>query len=230
VATVARIPVRTFHKIHLWVGVIVGIQLLLWTGSGLFLTAYALDTVRGTTLRRDVAPVDLNRAGQVVAPSTVLTAPVERAELTTLLGKPVYVLTNADRRWLVDARTGLPRPISRDDALAIAREQVTLVEPLSATPVPDPPPLELRRPGGAWMVAAADGTHVYLDHAGSVMAVRTNLWRWYDFAFGLHILDPQGREDTHHPLLIGSAALALGSVISGIFLLWVRFRPKRRRV
>ena len=44
--------------------------------------------------------------------------------------------------------------------------------------------------------------------------MRTGLWRWFDFAWGLHILDPRGREDTHHPLLIASAALALLSAPS----------------
>jgi hypothetical protein len=113
------------------------------------------------------------------------------------------------------------------DAIAIAREAVTLVEPLRATRVPDPPPLELRRTGGAWMVAAADDTHVYIGTAGEVLAVRTRLWRWFDFAWGLHILDPRGREDTHHPLLIGSAALSLASVLSGIVLIVVHFRRRR---
>jgi hypothetical protein len=229
VATVGRIPVRTLHKIHLWVGVIVGIQLLLWAASGLFMTAWPIEQIRGTTLRREVPPVALTTLGSVVPPDAVLTSGVERAELTQLLGRPVYKLTAGDRSWLVDARTGKDWTISRDDALAIALAEVTLTPPLSVTAVSDPPPLELRRPGGAWMIGDAAETHVYIGKAGEVMAIRTSLWRWYDMFWGLHILDPQSREDTHHPILIASAALALGSVISGIFLLWVRFRPRKRR-
>jgi hypothetical protein len=118
--------------------------------------------------------------------------------------------------------------IGRAEALAIARQQVRLIPPLTATPVSDPPPLELRRPGGVWLVGDADGTHVYIGTAGEVLAVRTGLWRWFDFAWGLHILDPRGREDTHHPLLIASAALALLSVLSGFVLIWRRLRPRRR--
>jgi hypothetical protein len=87
----------------------------------------------------------------------------------------------------------------------------------------------LRRPGGAWVVGDAANTHVYIGKAGEVMAVRTDLWRWFDFAWGLHILDPKEREDTHHPILIASAALSVISVLSGFVLLWVRFRPRRRR-
>ncbi len=223
-----RNPVRTLHRIHLWVGVVVALQLLLWTASGLFMTSNAIETVRGTDLRRDVAPVDLRRAGAVLPPEAVLASRIESAELTMLLGRPVYRMTAGDRHWLIDARTGRDRPVTSDDALAIARRQVRLVEPLVATRVPDPPPLELRRPGGAWAVAAADGTRVYIGTAGEVMAIRTGLWRWHDFAWGLHIMDPAGREDTHHPLLIASALLSLGSVLSGIALIALRFRRRRR--
>lgn len=229
-----RFPVRLFHKIHLWIGLFVGIQLLLWTASGLFMTSNAIEEVRGTTLRRAVASVDLRSLGPVLPvsailpPEAILGSVIERAELTQVLGRPAYRLGTDGNTWLVDARTGLDWVIGRDDALAIARQQVTLVEPLTAVPVSDPPPLELRRPGGAWMVGDAKDAHVYIGKAGEVLAVRTNLWRWFDVAWGLHILDPVGREDTHHPFLIFSAALSLVSVFSGFVLLWVRFRLRRR--
>lgn len=224
-----RFPVRLFHKIHLWIGVVVGIQLLLWTASGLFMTAWPIEQIRGTTLRREVPPVALSTLGPVLPPEAVLTSAVERAELTELLGRPVYKLGAGEKSWLVDARTGKDWRIGREDALAIAAARVTLKPPLTAAPVSDPPPLELRRPGGAWVVGDAADTRVYIGQTGEVMAVRTGLWRWYDMFWGLHILDPQGREDTHHPILIASAALSLVSVVSGFVLLWVRFRPRRRR-
>jgi uncharacterized iron-regulated membrane protein len=225
---------RLIYTAHLWIGVIVGIQLLLWTASGLFMTSNAIEVVRGTTLRRTVAPLDLRALGPVLPPSAVLppeavlATPVERAELLQMLGKPAYKLIAGERSWLVDARTGREWVIDRADALAIAGQQVRLIPPLTATSVSDPPPLELRRPGGVWLVGDADGTHVYIGTAGEVLAVRTGLWRWFDFAWGLHILDPRGREDTHHPLLIASATLALLSVLSGFVLIWRRLRPRRR--
>ncbi len=220
---------RLIPLLHLWIAVIVGIQLLLWTASGLFMTSNAIELVRGTTLRRPVALAELRTLGPVLPPSAVPGARIERAELLQLLGRPAYKLSAGERSRLVDARTGRDWPIGRADALAIAREQVRLVEPLTAEPVADPPPFELRRPGGAWLVGDAGGTHVYIGTAGDVLAVRTELWRWFDFAWGLHILDPQGREDTHHPLLIASAALSLLSVLSGFVLIWRRLRPRLRR-
>jgi hypothetical protein len=43
--------------------------------------------------------------------------------------------------------------------------------------------------------------------------------------WGLHIMDMQSREDTHHPLLIGFAALAFTGTLMGTILLF-----RRRRV
>jgi hypothetical protein len=223
------------YTAHLWLGIVVAVQLLLWTGSGLFMTSNAIEEVRGTTLRREGPVADLRAAGPLLPPSAVLppeavlASPVESAELTMVLGRPAYRIVAGERRWLVDARTGRDWVISADDAVAIARAGVTLVEPLVARPVSDPPPLELRRPGGAWQVTAADDTRVYIGATGEVMAVRTRLWRWFDFAWGLHILDPIGREDTHHPVLIASAALALLSVVSGIVLAIRHFRRRARQ-
>ena len=58
-----------------------------------------------------------------------------------------------------------------------------------------------------------------------MLALRSRLWRAFDFMWGLHIMDLQGREDTHHPLLIGSAALALLTSLLGLVLLG---RPRRK--
>ena len=46
--------------------------------------------------------------------------------------------------------------------------------------------------------------------------------------WGLHIMDLQTREDTSHPILIGSAAIALLGSILGFVMLFTRRRRKRR--
>ena len=65
-----------------------------------------------------------------------------------------------------------------------------------------------------------DGTHVFIDaDSGALLAVRTAQWRWFDFMWGLHIMDLQTREDTHHPILIVMAAFAGIGTILGLVLL-----------
>ena len=92
----------------------------------------------------------------------------------------------------------------------------------------DQAPLDLRRPRPSWQATFADGTHLYLDaDTGEVLALRTGYWRAYDFMWGLHIMDPLGREDTSHWLLwlFGSAGLVTS--LFGSTLLFRRRRMKK---
>ena len=80
----------------------------------------------------------------------------------------------------------------------------------------------------AWGIRFADGARVYVDaESGAVLALRTRQWRWYDWMWGLHIMDLRGREDTSHPVLIAAAALALLATLIGLVLL--PFAARRRR-
>lgn len=223
---------RLLYKVHLWLGLVVALQLLLWTVSGLFMTAWPIETIHGDAVRRGVVVSDLRRFGALLPPAQIVAAsaqPVETVTLSTLLGAPVYRLQHGKDLWLVDARSGRPRPVTAADAQAVARAGTTLSGPATVTRLdPAHPPLELRRNVPGWRVIFADNTRVYVGAQGDILVIRTGLWRWYDFFWGLHILDPLGRDDFHHPLLIASAALALVSVLSGIILLIVYFRRKRR--
>jgi len=93
----------------------------------------------------------------------------------------------------------------------------------------DHPPLDLRRPVAAWQVTMSDGTHFYVDAgSGDIVAKRTGWWRFYDFMWGLHIMDPGGREDTHNPWIIASGVAALVSTILAIILLPMVTRRRRK--
>jgi hypothetical protein len=222
---------RLLYKVHLWLGLVVAVQLLLWTVSGLFMSAWPIETIHGDAVRHEVPIADLRSFGALLSPSQIIAVspqPVESVTLSTLLGVPVYRLQRGKDLWLVDARSGLPRPVTAADALAIARAGTTLSGPVTVTGLdPAHPPLERRRNVPGWRVAFADNTRVYVGVQGDILAIRTGLWRWYDFFWGLHILDPVGRDNFHHPLLIASAAMSLVSVLSGIILLIVYFRRKR---
>jgi hypothetical protein len=89
-------------------------------------------------------------------------------------------------------------------------------------------PTEARTAGAAWRARFADGTHIYVDDAtGEVLALRTGQWRLYDVMWGLHIMDLQTREDTHHPILLIFAALSVIGATLGCILL---FRRRKARI
>ena len=95
-------------------------------------------------------------------------------------------------------------------------------------------PKEYRRPPPVWQVRYDDKakTRLYLDtETAELRAVRTRLWRVYDFMWMLHIMDYKSRDNFNSWWLRLAAFLALLFAISGLMLVVQRIflRPKPRR-
>ncbi len=217
----------TLHKWHIWLGWLVGVPLILWTASGLFMVARPIEEVRGEHLRAKPAPI------AAIAP----TAPflggrtVEKLTLEQRADGPVWIIRYTDggeRR--ADPATGklLPKPGAREvQALAESYYRgKSAIASIQLFPA-EREPMELRRGRPAWQVALKNGTNLYVDaESGSLLAVRTPQWRVFDFMWGLHIMDLQTREDSSHPILIGFAGLSLISLLMAFWLLIVRQKRK----
>jgi uncharacterized iron-regulated membrane protein len=221
---------RPLHRLHIWLGWIIAVPLLLWTFTGLWMVARPIEEVRGEHLR--ARPVPLAAGGVVAWPDT-RGKTLSSLAVESRPGGPVWVatLTTGEARRF-DLRTGwLLPPVARGEAILLARTAYlgrARVERVDFTPA-DRPPLELRRSRPAWRVRFADGANVFVDaENGAILALRTRQWRWFDLMWGLHIMDPRGREDTSHPLLIGAAALGVAGVLSGTVLLLRRLNRRRK--
>jgi uncharacterized iron-regulated membrane protein len=212
---------------HIWLGWLIGVPILIWTISGLVMVARPIAEVRGTHLRAAAGPIE---PGPIVFPA--LAGGLHGAELVRQPLGPVWIVTEADgRRLRYYARDGSPiPPVTRSEARDIARAAYAGPAALAAlTYLPaDAAPLELRLPQPTWQAQFGDGTNLYIDDAsGEVLALRTRWWRIYDFMWGLHIMDLETREDTHHPVIILFAALAIAGSLLGMILL---FRRRQARV
>lgn len=219
-----------FASWHIWLGWLVAVPLLLWTASGLLMVLRPIDEVRGTDRRinHDHQPVRVRLAdGQ--SSETLL----REGRLLNQRGRSILLATYMDgtvaRIDLSGGNTPLP-PVDEAEARhAVAHairggDQVSAVRLFPANAVP----FDFRKPMAVWQVTLADQTHVYVGRdTGEIEAVRTRWWRAFDFMWGLHIMDPLEREDTSHPLLIASAALALLGVLLGTALLFRRRRAAR---
>jgi uncharacterized iron-regulated membrane protein len=216
---------------HVWLGWIVGLPFLVWTVSGLVMVAKPIEEVRGEHLLADPAPM---RFGAPAVPPAIAGVPLTRLSLEQRAAGPRWVAKLPDGTTrLADPANGLwLPPLSAVDAV---REVSTRykgdarVQSVTRTD-PEHSPPDLRRPIAAWQVTMSDGTHFYVDAgSGEIVARRTGWWRFYDFMWGLHIMDPQTREDTHNPWVIGFAVVALLTIILALPMLPMTVRPRRRR-
>ncbi|MEQ1495147.1 MAG: PepSY domain-containing protein [Novosphingobium sp.] len=216
--------IRRFARWHIWLGWLAAIPLVLWTLSGLFMTLRPIDEVRGTALRAEAGPLDASR---LVLP--ILTSPVSKLSLVSEVGQPVWVVAfgHHDLARYSAANGKLLGPVERIEAQQLAEAafageaKPTQIRRFAA----DQAPLDLRKDRPSWQATFADETHVYIDaDTGEVLALRTRFWRAFDFMWGLHIMDPMGRENTSHVLLWLLSGVALVSCLLGTTLLFRRRR------
>lgn len=221
-----RTPMQRFARWHIWLGWLAAIPLILWTLSGLFMTLRPIEDVRGEQLRR---PAALIPTANLTAPR--LPGPVKRLTLTEQKGAAVWVVTDNAGNQARYAADGMPiPPVGEAEARELARATfagdaaLVSLQRFGA----DAAPLDLRRERPSWQAAFADGTHIYIDaETGEVLALRSKWWRAYDFMWGLHIMDPLGRENASHPLLWLFSVIALVSSVLGTTLLFRRRRTAR---
>lgn len=235
--------VRSLRKSHRYLGLFVGIQLLLWTVSGLYFAWNPLQKVRGEHLAAEPATladvIDAESYADLVSPADAVAAlgddaaEVDALALRPLLGAPVYEIRHrtGDERAtalvtaLVDARTGVLRGgVSEDEARRIADADFTgEAEILRVERVESSSPDGEYRGGPfpAWRVTFdhPTGTRLYVAaDTGHITARRNDTWRVFDFLWMFHILDFEERNDFNHWLLRILSVLGVVTVLSGFVL------------
>ncbi len=228
---------RIMRQTHQGIGLLVGIQVLLWISGGFVMSAFPLTKVRGEdrAAPRVAAPLDLQE--ELVAPAAVARdagwSGLDRAELIAWHGQPVLRLSSGDKTLLVEARTGTHlSPLPENWARAVAAADYTGPGSLATVVMQTEPRSEIRGQDlPLWRAEFDDGrrTTVYVSPAsGQVVARRNNIWRVYDFFWMLHIMDYGGRDNFNHPLLITAAVVAWLLATSGLWLVAIWLTRRRR--
>ena len=222
-----------FRKAHRWLGLIVSIQLLMWTASGLFFSIPDITDVRGEQYLSQTHSININQlAREKIVPISAIidTAKINlEANETVLLkhraGRLIYqVEKNAPEKKLIfDALTGQPMTyITPTEALSIVVDRTEL-SPTEAVLINEPKTgSEFRGrdlPLYKVTVTKPKKGIVYVDPVtGEIAAIRMKLWRAWDFLWSLHIMDYQERDDFSQWLLRLFSALGVLTVLSGIIL------------
>ena len=232
-------PSLLSRSLHKWLALFVGLQLLVWAVTGFFMVAVDLDFIHGDSLVRNLrTPVANAKAALPVSELTSRYPEVTFFSLHSLpvLSTPVYELTAAGRRVLVDAASGQQlSPLSAGIIRQLARSYYAGSGQLSAvTLLEHEVPMEVRgRAPPLWRVDFDDWlqTTLYLHpDTGALVTRRHRVWRWYDFQWMLHIMDYGEREAPTGVVPRVATVLGAVTVLSGVWLLYFSFwRPRAAR-
>jgi hypothetical protein len=222
---------RRIAQVHKWLGLIVFAQLVICTGTGLFFAAIHLSDIRADYLVHPpghAAPVDMSRVK--ISSTDALKAVAEDrpfdVTLKTLVDQPIYVVRAEIGTFLVSAETG--QQVVVDEALArkIATATWTEPTPIRAMDHLDASPQESNVKGEVWAARfEGEGNKTLYISAvdGKTSNPRTDLWRTYDFLYGLHLMDYTEHENFNTPWMVAAAVLALTTILFGVALLLHRF-------
>jgi len=224
---------RTLHK---WLGLIVGVQLLIWLGSGLYMVVVDIDFIHGDPLVKNMEEtVTVPGAGQLSMAMVRAQYPeASQIGLRTIMGKTHYTVTTADNRYLLDAETGLLKsPLDEETARQIATYHFAENAQInSSSLISSNPPTEIQtRRLPLWRIDFDDrfATSFYIDpYTGSLVTRRHQFWRIFDFLWMLHIMDYEDRSDAHNLLLITAQITGLWFATTGVWLLFYSFSGRRR--
>lgn len=225
---------RTLHK---WLGLLIGLQILIWLATGLYMVVVDIDFIHGDPLVKNMQDAVLvpDTSGPGVARLRSQYPDAIRIGLRPVMGKTFYTVTTADKRYLVDPETGAVKsPLGEQAVRQIASYHFAGESPIiRASLITSNPPMEIQtRRLPLWRVDFDDrfATSFYIDpYNGSLVTRRHQYWRIFDFLWMLHIMDYEDRSDAHNLLLIVAQLTGLAFAITGLWLLFYSFSGHRRK-
>ncbi|WP_118857556.1 PepSY domain-containing protein [Sphingomonas mesophila] len=222
-----RIAARKTHK---WLALLVGLQIVIWSLSGLYMTAVHIDTIHGDHLVRKPLERSVDLAS--LADPLAVAAGARSVQLDWIGDRPVYVVTDHNSERAFDAVSARPLPpLSKAEIRKLSVELYTGDEPISSTRLIRDIPGEIRgRKPPLWRVEFDHWNQptFYLSPVtGAVITRRHELWRLFDVMWMLHIMDYDERENVNNWLLRPFTWAALMLALSGGWMLIYAF-PRRK--
>lgn len=225
-------PAFWARRAHKWIGLVVGVQALLWMISGVYMTVISLDIIHGDHLA--------HTHGEPLEPSAHWIDPAAMPDrypritsyrLKRLLDREVFEIRQGGKVSLMDARDGgTVSPLDERTARALGEAAYQGEARVSSVSwIIEVPQEVATRPVPMWAVRFADRgetTLYFSPDSGELLARRHSLWRWFDFLWMLHIMDYDTRSDVNNTLLRTAAGIGLAFALSGVWLLFYSFRRR----
>lgn len=226
------------YKLHKWLGLFIGLQILIWLSTGLYMVVVNLDFIHGDPLVKNMQQVITmpDATGTTIADLHTRYPSAHNIGLRSVMGKTFYTVSTPETRLLIEPASGeVVSPLGEQSVRDIAKFHFNGDDPvIAATLISADPPREIgprRLP--LWRIDFDDrySTTFYIDpDSGRLVTRRHQYWRIFDFLWMLHIMDYVNRDDAHNLLLKTAQITGLTFVLTGFWLLYFRLKPRRRRV
>jgi uncharacterized iron-regulated membrane protein len=221
------------RKTHKWLGLFIGIQVAIWSLSGLYMTAVHIDIIHGDHLVRTLPQIGADAGGLMDPLAAASAHQGHGVRLAWVRNRPAYVVKGESGEKVVDARSGRPVPSPTEAEIrAIAAAAYTGDEPIASAALITDIPGEIRgRKPPLWRVEFDQWnkpTLYFSPLTGELLSRRHELWRIFDFVWMLHIMDYDERENVNNTLLRVFTWGAVLMALSGAWLLLFAF-PKRKK-
>lgn len=221
------------RRSHRLLAIFIGVQLLIWMISGCYMVLMNIDFIRGNQLveqpTRSLAVQNIN-----LNPMQIAQRYPHSENITlyiTALG-PRYKLQQANTLLAISAQDGSLLPaLTQQQAETIAKDAYQGQHPWrSSILFQQQAPTELSpRWLPAWQINFGSDSLYVSAITAEVVTKRHDYWRLFDVMWMLHIMDYQERENIHNWLLTLASSLALLMALSGLWLIYVRFVPRKEQ-
>lgn len=214
-------------KIHKYLALIIGIQLVFWVISGAFFAIVPLSKVHSDHLVKEIDPKpilvqDFSAVTQIISKSKGF----DKFELQNSNRGSVLLGYRGKNPIAFDAKTGAQlAAINTDEAVTIANSVLLKPRSLNTAKLIYAHNIEYQGELPAFLIKYSDGFTLYVGaNSGEVRARRSSLWRVYDKLWSLHIMDWVNHDNFNNPFIRIVAVLAIILVLAGIALIPYRFR------
>jgi hypothetical protein len=206
------------RRVHFAAIVVIGVQVLVWTGTGFAFTFFDFQDVRGNYERAE-RPESLEMSFDLPMARVALgNRLVTEARCKRVAGRPVIEFRTPEGPVLVEGDR-IISPLKERDAVAVATRAVKEAPAIRCVERQTDKVAEYGMELPAWRVEFEDAkdTTIYVSPTtGEVLARRNRKWRQFDFLWSLHVMGYIDRSNPANWPLRVTGGLALVAVLSGI--------------
>ncbi|MGX5201885.1 NADH:ubiquinone reductase (Na(+)-transporting) subunit F [Aliikangiella sp. IMCC44632] len=219
--------VSKLKKLHKWIALIIGIQLVLWMFTGMMFSFLQHDDVKGKKLINKQAKHSETVTSLAYSKIAKRYPELTAVQTLSLLGKAVFAVSSETDRWLIDTKNLDHISITENKAKQIAAQIYAVDGEVVAINKETQRTTENRKFSlPVWRVDYSDveNSSIYIDaKTGRFYGLKTDTWRLFDIFWMLHIMDYSERSDMNNSLVIFSVALSSFIAVTGLLILFKVF-------